>query len=50
LNPPGSQHEIRLKAEFTVDARRQLRVTVSDMHEHPEGRAILTDAVVATLR
>jgi molecular chaperone DnaK (HSP70) len=47
LIPPGSPDDERLRAEFRVDARRQLRVTVHDLQTN---KALLDDVVLATLR
>jgi molecular chaperone DnaK (HSP70) len=47
LQPPGSPGDERMRAEFRVDARRQLRVTVTDLHR---GEVLLNDVVLATLR
>jgi molecular chaperone DnaK (HSP70) len=47
LVPPGQPGEDRLKAAFTVDERRQLRVTVSDLKT---SKVLLRNAVIATLR
>ncbi len=46
LVPPGQPGGDRLKAEFSVDARRQLRVTVTDLQT---SRKLLQDVVVVTL-
>lgn len=47
LNPPGKPGEDRLLAQFMVDDRRQLRVTVTDLQTEKE---LLSSVVVATLR
>lgn len=47
LDPPGKPGEDRLRAQFTVDDRRQLRVTVTDMLSDKD---LLSSVVVATLR
>lgn len=47
LSPPGKLGEERLKAEFSVDDRRQLRMTVTDVRQK---KTLLSDVVVATLR
>lgn len=47
LVPPGTPGEDRLKASFTVDQDRRLRLTVVDLHTKKE---LLRDVVVATLR
>ncbi|MCC7449451.1 MAG: Hsp70 family protein [Anaerolineae bacterium] len=47
LVPPGVPGQDRLKAQFTIDDRRQLRVTVNDLKT---GKVLLRDAVVVTLR
>ncbi len=47
LNPKGQPGDDRLKAEFSVDDRRRLRVTVTDLKNNQE---LLHDAVVVTLR
>jgi molecular chaperone DnaK (HSP70) len=47
LNPPGDPGVERLRAEFRVDAMRQLRLTVTDLKTR---KKLLTDAVVAHLR
>jgi molecular chaperone DnaK (HSP70) len=46
LIPPGVVGEDRLKAAFSVDDRRQLRLTVTDLHTQ---EPLLHDVVVATL-
>jgi molecular chaperone DnaK (HSP70)/HEAT repeat protein len=46
LDPPGQPGQERLKARFTIDAQRHLRVTVTDLHT---GRQILdTDVKIDT--
>lgn len=45
--PPGKSGEDRLKAQFTVNDRRQLRLTVIDLQTNQE---IVTDVALATLR
>ncbi|HVO41108.1 MAG TPA: Hsp70 family protein [Aggregatilineales bacterium] len=47
LLPPGVAVEDRLKALFSVDDRRQLRLTVVDLHTQQE---LLHNVVVTTLR
>jgi molecular chaperone DnaK (HSP70)/HEAT repeat protein len=47
LNPPGKPGVERLRAEFRVDAMRQLHLTVTDLKTH---KIMLVDAVAATLR
>ena len=47
LDPAGKTGEERLKAQFTVDDRRQLRVTVYDVKTKKE---LLIDVPVVTLR
>lgn len=47
LDPPGTPGEDRLKAQFVVDDRRQLRLTVTDLKSRKE---LLSDVVVVTLR
>lgn len=46
LIPPGYPGEDRLKVEFGIDDRRQLRMTVTDL---ASGKQLLTDVVVTTL-
>ncbi|MFW5691126.1 MAG: Hsp70 family protein [Chloroflexota bacterium] len=47
LDPPGQPGEDRIKAEFTVDDRRQLRVTVIDIQN---GKRLLDNVALTTLR
>lgn len=47
LEPIGAPGEDRLKAEFAVDDRRQLRMTVTDLKTN---RRLLHDVVLTTLR
>ncbi|MEP7289931.1 MAG: Hsp70 family protein [Chloroflexota bacterium] len=47
LIPPGVAGEDRIKAYFSIDDRRQLRLTVTDM---ATDQTLLSDVVVATLR
>jgi molecular chaperone DnaK (HSP70) len=47
LIPTGKPGEDRIKAEFMVDERRQLRLTVTDLKTN---KTLLQSAVVATLR
>ncbi|NDJ63066.1 MAG: Hsp70 family protein, partial [Chloroflexi bacterium] len=47
LVPPGKAGEDRIKANFSVDDRRQLRLTVTDVQT---SRVLLQNVVVATLR
>ncbi len=46
LIPPGTLGEDRLKAAFSIDDRRQLRLTVTDLLS---GKELLEDVVVITL-
>lgn len=46
LDPPGQPGEDRLKAAFSVDDRRQLRVNVTDLKT---GRTLLKDVTLVTL-
>jgi molecular chaperone DnaK (HSP70) len=46
LLPPGVAGEDRLKAAFSVDERRQLRLTVTDLSTE---KPLLEDVIVATL-
>ncbi len=46
LDPPGQAGKERLRAEFTVDARRALRVTVTDRKTR---RVLAADALVSRL-
>lgn len=47
LNPPGAPGDDRLRVQFMINERRQLRVTVTDMHSNQE---LLSDVALATLR
>jgi len=47
LDPPGQVGEARLKVDFTVDDRRQLRMTVFDMMKN---KVLLENKVVVTLQ
>lgn len=47
LDPPGQVGEARLKVDFTVDDRRQLRMTVFDMMKN---KVLLENQVVVTLQ
>ncbi len=47
LDPTGKAGEDRLKAQFSIDDRRQLRLTVIDMKQNAE---LLKDIPVVTLR
>lgn len=47
LDPTGSPGEDRIKAEFSIDDRRRLRLSVTDLKTN---KALLHDEVVATLR
>ncbi|MCB9452061.1 MAG: Hsp70 family protein [Anaerolineaceae bacterium] len=47
LDPNGTPGEDRLKAAFTIDDRRQLRMTVTDLATK---KTLLNDVVVTTLR
>ncbi|MBC8099349.1 MAG: Hsp70 family protein [Armatimonadetes bacterium] len=46
LNPLGTLGEPRLRARFTVDSQRRLRVSITDLKTR---RTLLTDSVIATL-
>jgi len=46
LIPPGQPGTDRLRAEFSIDARRQLRLTVTDLQSN---QMLLQDVVVVTL-
>lgn len=46
LNPPGQPGEDRIRAEFSVDDRRQLRVRVTDLKT---GKTLLKDVTMVTL-
>jgi HEAT repeat protein len=46
LSPPGVPGQDRLRAEFAVDAQRQLRLTVVDLQS---GEGLIRDAVIVTL-
>ncbi|MCI0579801.1 MAG: Hsp70 family protein [Chloroflexi bacterium] len=46
LQPPGRPGQDRLKAEFTVDARRHLHLTVTDLDTH---QPLLTNVFLGTL-
>ncbi len=47
LDPPAKVGEDRIKAQFTIDDRRQLRVTVTDIQTH---KVLVDNQAVATLR
>lgn len=47
LDPKGKPGEERIKALFSIDERRRLRLTVTDLKTNKQ---LLDDAVVATLR
>ncbi|MCA9891584.1 MAG: Hsp70 family protein [Anaerolineae bacterium] len=47
LDPPGHPDIDRVRAEFTVDANRRLRVTLTDLQKR---RTLVKDAVLATIR
>lgn len=47
LDPKGNPGEDRIKAEFSIDDRRRLRLTVTDLKTNKQ---LLQDAVVVTLR
>jgi len=47
LDPPGKPGENRVRAEFKIDDRRQLRVTVTDMLTN---KTLVEDVALATLR
>jgi molecular chaperone DnaK (HSP70) len=47
LDPPGQPGEDRFKASFTIDDRRQLRVTVIDLLNN---KPLLANVALATLR
>lgn len=47
LDPPGQVGEARIKVDFTVDDRRQLRMTVFDMMKN---KVLLENQVVVTLQ
>ena len=47
LTPPGKANESRLLAQFTVDDRRRLKLTVLDTKS---GQPLLSDVAVATLQ
>jgi predicted extracellular nuclease len=47
LDPKGKPGEDRIKALFSIDDRRRLRLTVTDLKTHKQ---LLNDAVVVTLR
>lgn len=47
LDPPGQPGQERLRADFRVDAMRQLRLTVTDLKTR---KTLLTDAPAANLR
>ena len=47
LDPPAQQGKDRIKAQFAVDDRRQLRLTVIDMETNKE---LVKDVAVVTLR
>lgn len=47
LEPPGKPGETRLKVDFTVDDRRQLRMTVYDLKKK---KVLIEDVAVVTLQ
>lgn len=47
FDPPGQPGRERLRADFRVDAMRQLRLTVTDLKTH---KILLTNALAANLR
>ncbi len=47
LDPPGQPGQERLRADFRVDAMRQLRLTVTDLKTR---KILLSDALAANLR
>lgn len=47
LDPPGQPGEDRIRAAFSIDAERHLRVNVTDLKTH---RELLKDQVVVTVR
>ncbi|MBN2305680.1 MAG: Hsp70 family protein [Anaerolineae bacterium] len=47
LKPPGSPGQDRLKAAFSIDEQRHLRLTVTDLRTR---KTLLKDAAVVTLR
>ena len=47
LDPPGKLDEDRLRAQFSIDDRRRLCVTVTDIKSNKE---LLKDVAVVTLR
>ena len=47
IDPAGAIGEDRIKALFTIDDRRQLRLSVIDLKTHAE---LLRDEVILTLR
>lgn len=47
LDPSGKVGEDRLKAEFSIDDRRQLRLTVTDLHTN---KTLLKNVIMTTLR
>jgi molecular chaperone DnaK (HSP70) len=47
LDPAGKPGEDRLKAEFSIDDRRQLRMKVTDLHHQ---KTLVDNVVVVTLR
>jgi molecular chaperone DnaK (HSP70) len=47
LSPPGKAGEDRIKAQFSINDRRQLRLTVVDLQTNKE---LLKDVAVVTLR
>lgn len=46
LDPPGQPGEDRLKAEFSIDDRRQLRIKITDLKTN---KTLLKDVVMVTL-
>ena len=47
LDPPGAEGEERIKALFSIDERRQLRLSIVDLKTHQD---LLTDHAIFTLR
>jgi molecular chaperone DnaK (HSP70) len=47
LDPPVTPHEDRIRAEFSIDDRRRLRLTVTDLQS---AKILLDDVAVVTLR
>jgi hypothetical protein len=47
LDPPGQPGEARIKVDFTVDDRRQLRMSVFDMMKN---KLLIENVAVVTLQ